>query len=227
MFFSHLPKDGIADKTIKLVHHLAQTPPTYWNDSQNKKIVQCMNMLIQLKESGSIAGGRPCGLQTCWTIKKSELEKHTIGNIIGKSNQFKVFSDIICKGTVPSMHEAIIGIKRSSETILGAMESMIEVPLDVYKHEKFSPMFDYAQAWITSRFDLICGLKNTESKLELFHFKRYDDEDLLCGKRRTISFPQRMFVDGKASEICGLHQFGQMCFTTNRDQATYVEGQPL
>ncbi len=49
IFFSHLPKDGIAEETIKLAHNLAQTPPTYRNVSQNKKIEQCMNTLIQLK----------------------------------------------------------------------------------------------------------------------------------------------------------------------------------
>ena len=92
-----------------------------------------MNTLIQLKESGAIGGG-PCGLRTCWTFKKSELEKHKIGNIIGMQNSFRDFNDIICEGTAPSMHEAIVGIKRSPETILGSMESMIEVPLDVYKH---------------------------------------------------------------------------------------------
>ena len=78
MFFIHLPKDGIADETIKLAHHLVQTPSAYWNVSQNKEIKQCMNALIQLKDSGAI-GGRPCNLDTCWTFKKSELEKHNIG----------------------------------------------------------------------------------------------------------------------------------------------------
>ncbi len=77
MFFSHLPKDAIADKTIKLAHHLAQTQSANQNISQNKKIEQCTNTLIQLKVSGAIGGG-PCGLHTCWTFKKSELEKHKI-----------------------------------------------------------------------------------------------------------------------------------------------------
>ena len=61
MFFSHLPKDAITDETIKLAHHLAQTPSANQILSQNKKIEQCMNTLIQLKESGAIGGG-PCGL---------------------------------------------------------------------------------------------------------------------------------------------------------------------
>ena len=73
------------------------------------------------------------------------------------------------------MHEAIVGIKRSPKTIFGSMESMIEVPLDVYEHLNFSPMFDYAQVWITSRYELIFGLKNTENTLELFRFIRYGD----------------------------------------------------
>jgi len=142
MFFSHLPKDGIADETIKLAHHLVQTLPTYRNISQNKEIKQCMNTLIQLKESGAI-GGEHCGLRTCWVFKKSELENHKIGSFNGLHNSFHAFNDIICEGTAPSMHEAIVGIKRSPETIFGSMESMIEVPLDVYEHLNFSPMFDY------------------------------------------------------------------------------------
>ena len=187
MFFGHLPKDGIADKTIKLAHHLAQTPSAYWNVSQNKEIKQCMNALIQLKESGAIGGG-PCGLRTFWTFKKTEIEIHNIGNIVGYGKSFKVFNDIICEGTKPSIHEAIVGIKRSDETILGAKESMIEVPLDVYEHLNFSPMFDYSQAWMTSRYDLIVGLKNTESKLELYHFNKYGGEDLPCGGRKIRCF---------------------------------------
>ena len=127
-----------------------------------------MNTLIQLKESVAIGGG-PCGLQTCQTFKKSEIKKHKIGNIIGFQNSFKVFNDITAKELSRPMHEAIVGIKRSDETILGAKESMIDVPLDDYKRLDFSPMFDYTQAWITSRYDLIVRLKNTESKLELFH----------------------------------------------------------
>ena len=107
-----------------------------------------------------------------------------IGSIIGMRNSFIVFNDTICEGTAPSMHEAIVGIKRSPETILGSMESMIEVPLDVYEHLIFSPMFDYSQAWMTSRYDLIVGLKNTESKLELYHFNKYGGEDLPCGGRK-------------------------------------------
>jgi hypothetical protein len=220
MFFSHLPKDGIADETIKLAHHLAQTPSAYWNISQNKEIKQCMNALIQLKDSGAI-GGRPCMLDICWTFKKSELEKHTIGNIIGKQKAFRVFNDIICKGTAPSMHEAIVGIKRSPKTILGSMESMIEVPLDVYVHLNFSPMFDYTQAWITLRYELIFRLKNTENKLEMFRLIRYGDEDLPSGKRRSGSFPARIFVDGKPSKKFLVHRFGQMCFTTNRNKAMW------
>ena len=164
IFCSHLPKDGIAEETIKLAHHLTQTPSAFWNVSQNKEIEQCFNTLIQLKESGAIGGGT-CGLDTCWTFKNSELEKHKIGSIIGMRNSFIVFNDIICEGTAPSMHEAIVGIKRSPETILGSMESMIEVPLDVYKHLICLPMFDYTRAWITSRYELVFGLKNTESKL--------------------------------------------------------------
>ena len=112
-------------------------------------------------------------------------------------NSFRVFDDIICEGTAPSMHEAIVGIKSSPETIFGSMESMIEVPLDVYEHLNFSPMFDYTQVWITSRYELIFGLKNTENKLELFRFIRYGDEDLPSGFRKSGIFPARMFVDGK------------------------------
>ncbi len=118
-------------------------------------------------------------------------------------------------------HEAIVGIKRSDETILGAKESMIDVPLDVYEHLDFLPMFDYTQAWITSRYDLILGLKNTESKLELYHFNRYGDEDLPCGARKNRTFPERIFVEGKASKMFKLHRFGQMCFTTNRNKAMW------
>ena len=106
---------------------------------------------------------------------------------------FKVFNDIICEGTKPSIHEAIVGIKRSDETILGAKESMIEVPLDVYEHLIFSPMFDYSQAWMTSRYDLIVGLKNTESKLELYHFNKYGGQDLPCGRRKIRCF-RRFFL---------------------------------
>ena len=118
-------------------------------------------------------------------------------------------------------YDTIVGIKRSHETILGSMESMIEVPLDVYKHLKFSPMFDYTRAWITSRYELIFGLKNTESKLELFRFIRYGDDVLPSGKRKCGSFPARMFVDGKPSKTFYLHRFGQMCFTTNRNKAMW------
>jgi hypothetical protein len=60
-------------------------------------------------------------------------------------NSFRVFDDSICEGTALSMREAIVGIKRSPETIFGSMESLIEVPLDVYEHLNFSPMFDYTQ----------------------------------------------------------------------------------
>ena len=140
-------------------------------------------------------------------------------------NSFRVFNDIICEGTAPSMHEAIVGIKRSPETILGSMKSMIEVPLDVYKHLQFSPMFDYTRAWITSRYELIFGLKNTESKLELFRFIRYGDEDLPSGARKNGSFPARMFVEGKASRLFILHRFGQLCFTTNRDNTMWRASQ--
>jgi hypothetical protein len=217
MFFSHLPKDGIADESIKLAHHLVQTPSAYRNVSQNLEIEKCMNKLIQLKDSGAI-GGRPCNLRTCWTFQKSEIEKHFIGNIIGGRNAFRVFGDIICEGTAPSIHEAIVGINRSLGTILGSMESMIEVPLDVYEHLNYSPMFDYTRAWITSRYELIYGLKNAENKLELFRFSSNGDEDLPCGYRKTGAFPRRMFVDGKVQIKFNVHRFGQMCFTTNRNK---------
>ena len=216
MFFN-LPKDGIADESIKLAHHLVQTPSAYRNVSQNLEIEKCMNKLIQLKDSGAI-GGHPCNLRTCWTFQKSEIEKHNIGIIAGKRNSFRVFSDIICEGTAPSIHEAIVGINRSLGTILGSMESMIEVPLDVYEHLNFSPMFDYTRVWITSRYELIYGIKNTENKLELF---RSSDEDKLSGSRKRGSIPGRMFVDGKNSGTFLMHRFGQMCFTTNRNQAMW------
>jgi len=183
MFFSHLPKDGIAEETIKLAHHLAQTPSAYRNVSQNLEIEKCMNKLIQLKDSGAI-GGCPCNLGTCWTFQKSEIEKHFIGNISGSANQFRVFGDIICEGTAPSMHEAIVGINRSLGTILGSMESMIEVPHDVCEHLNFSPMFEYSRAWITSRYELIYGLKNAENKLELFCTVSRE-----TGFRKNITFP--------------------------------------
>ena len=109
----------------------------------------------------------------------------------------------------------LLGLKGHLKLFFGSMESMIEVLLDVYKHLKFSPMFDYTRAWITSRYELIFGLKNTESKLELFRFIRYGDEDLPSGVRKNGSFPARMFVEGKASKMFMLHRFGQMCFTTN------------
>ena len=56
----------------------------------------------------------------------------------------------------------LLGLKGHLKLFFGSMESMIEVLLDVYKHLKFSPMFDYTRAWITSRYELIFGLKNTE-----------------------------------------------------------------
>ena len=90
-------------------------------------------------------------------------------------------------------HEAIVEIKRSDETILGAKESMIEVPLDVYEHLDFLPMFDYTQAWMTSMYDVILGLKNTVSKLELYHFDRYGDEHLPCGAQK-IELSRRGFL---------------------------------
>ena len=212
MFFSHLPKDGIAEETIKLAHHLAQTLSAYRNVSQNLEIEKCMNKLIQLKDSGAI-GGCPCNLGTCWTFQKSEIEKQFIGNISGSANQFRVFGDIICEGTAPSMHEAIVGINRSLGTILGSMESMIEVPHDVCEHLNFSPMFEYSRAWITSRYELIYGLKNAENKLELFCTVSRE-----TGFRKNITFPARMFVDGKEQKTFRLHRLGQMCFTTNRDK---------
>jgi hypothetical protein len=214
MFFSHLPKDGIADETIKLAHHLAQTPSAYRNVSQNLEIEKCMNKLIQLKDSGAI-GGCPCNLGTCWTFQKSEIEKHFIGNISGSANQFRVFGDIICEGTAPSMHEAIVGINRSLGTILGSMESMIEVPHDVCEHLNYSPMFEYSRAWITSRYELIYGLKNAENKLGLFSGNPVSRK---TGYWKTGAFPGRMFVDGKVQKTFRVHRFGQMCFTTNRDK---------
>jgi hypothetical protein len=133
-------------------------------------------------------------------------------------NSFIVFNDIICEGTALSMHEAIVGIKRSHETILGSMESLIEVPLDVYKHLICLPMFDCTRVWITTRYELISGLKNTESKLELFRHIRYGGEDAPSGTPKKGVFPGRMFVDGKPSKTFLLHRFGQMCFTTNRSK---------
>jgi hypothetical protein len=68
--------------------------------------------------------------------------------------------------------------------------SIIEVPGDVLEHCGFRPFAQNANAFITSRFDLLCGLKNKNGELEMFHMG-----ELSGHGRKSIRFPRRMFVD--------------------------------
>ena len=167
-----------------------------------------------MKSRGEI-GGKPCGLGTCWTYNKKAIGKHRIGRMVGRRNSFKVYPKIICTGNAPSLTEVINAIKRTKGTKIGKNVSIIEVPGDVLEHCGIRPFAQNANAFITSRFDLLCGLKNENGELEMIHMGEKKGEG-----RKTISIPRRMFVDGLQENNKQLQKgrFGLMCFSANRNK---------
>jgi len=204
---------------IKRLHILNQTPSYRRSDDEKDEIDLLMEKLHQMKSRGEI-GGRPCGLGTSWTYKKKEIVKHKIGRMVGHRNGFIVFPEIICTGDNPSLGEVISAIKRTKDTKIGKDVSIIEVPSDMLEYCGFDQIAQNAKSFITSRFEIICGLKNENGELEVY----YCGEKYSIGKgRKTVVIPRRMFVHGKwkATKQISRGRFGLMCFSANRDKSDW------
>ena len=201
---------------IKRLHYLNQTPSYRRSVIENNEIIQLIKKLNQMKSRGEI-GGKPCGLKTSWTFKKNECEKHSIGKIVGVNNSFKVFPKIICSGDTPSLGEVITAIKQTNGTKIGKEVSIMEVPVDVLEYCRFVPIAKNAKAFITSRFESIFALKNKNGEMEMYH----NNGNSTSGKRRNITFPQRMFVDEKKKKLMQRGRFGLLCFSVNRNQSDW------
>ncbi len=135
-------------------------------------------------------------------------------------NSFKVYPDIICTGNAPSLSEVINAVKRTKGTKIGKNVSIIEVPGDVLEHCGFRPFVQNANAFITSRFDLLFRLKNENGELEMFYMRdKWKGE----GTRKTITIPRRMFVDRlhEKHKCMQRGRFGLMCFSANRDKSDW------
>jgi len=147
-------------------------------------------------------------------VQKEENGKHRIGSMVGTRNSFKVFSEIICTGNAPSLIEVITAIKRTKDTKIGKDVSIIEVPVDMLEYCCFRPFAQNAKAFITSRFELLCGLKNKNGELEMY----YMGEKTSKGEgRKTVEISRRMFADRSREESKSLQRgrFGLMCFSAN------------
>jgi hypothetical protein len=91
--------------------------------------------------------------------------------------------------------EVITAIKQANGTKIGKEVSIMEVPVDVLEYCGFVPIAKNAKAFITSRFETIFALKNKNGEMEMYH--NNGNIQSTGGKRRNISFPQRMFVNGQ------------------------------
>ena len=115
--------------------------------------------------------------------------------MVGQSNSFKVFSDIICNGDAPSLIEVITAIKQTKDTKIGKGVSIIKVPVDMLEHCCFGPFAQNTKAFITSRFETLCGLKNKNGELEMYCMGKKKGNG-----RKEVTIPRRMFVDGKGKK---------------------------
>jgi hypothetical protein len=201
---------------IKRLHILNQTPTYRRTDNEENEIKVLIENLIQMKSRGEI-GGKPCGLGTCWTYNKKAIGEHRIGRMVGCRNSFKVYPEIICTGNAPSLSEVINAIKRTKGTKIGKNVSIIEVPGDVLEHCDIRPFAQNANVFITSRFELVCGLKNENGELEMFHMGVTKGHG-----RKSITIHNRMFVDRlQVSKCLYRGRFGLMCFSANRDKSDW------
>jgi hypothetical protein len=176
-----------------------------------------MKQLLQMKSRGEI-GGKPCSLDTAWTYEKKVIGKHRIGRMVGGQNSFKVYPEIICIGDNPSLGEVITAIKQTKDTKIGKEVSIIEVTVDALEYCGYEPFAQNAKAFITSRFELLYGLKNKNGELEMYHMGSKKGEG-----RKTVFIPRRMFVDRPLDENKQQQRgrFGLMCFTANRDKSDW------
>ncbi len=204
-------------KLIKRLHLLNQKPNYRRSDTEKDEIDLIMKQFLQMKSMGEI-GGKPCGLDTAWTYEKEAIGKHKIGRMVGQQNGFKVYPDIICTGDNPSLGEVITAIKQTKDTKIGKEVSIIEVPVDALEYCGYEPFAQNAKAFITSRFELIYGLKNKNGELEVYHFGNKKGEG-----RKNVSIRRRMFVDRPLDENKAQQKgrFGLMCFTANRDKSDW------
>ncbi len=148
-------------------------------------------------------------------VQKEENGKHRIGSMVGTRNSFKVFSEIICTGNAPSLIEVITAIKRTKDTKIGKEVSIIEVPVDMLEHCGFALFPQNTKALITSRFELLCGLKNKNGELEMYYMGETKGNG-----RKTAVISRRMFVDRPWEERIQLlrGRLGLMCFSANRNK---------
>ena len=201
---------------IKQLHILNQTPTYRRSVIEKDEIDLLIKKLHQMKTRGEI-GGKPCDLGTSWTYKKEAIVKHRIGRMVGWRNSFKVLPGIICTGNAPSLTEVINGIKRTKDTKIGKDVSIIEVPVDVLEHCSFVPFAQNAKAFITSRFELLYGLKNKNGELEMY----YMGEKTSKGEvRKKAEILKSMFVNGESKQTL-IGRFGLMCFSANRDKSDW------
>jgi hypothetical protein len=202
---------------IKKLHYLNQTPSYRRSVIENNEIIQLIKKLNQMKSRGEI-GGKPCSLGTSWTYKKKEIGKHRIGRMVGQCKSFIVFPEIICTGNAPSLIEVINAIKQTKNTKIRKEVSIIEVPVDALEYCGYEPFVQNAKAFITSRFELIYGLKNKNGELEMYHMGNVKGEG-----RKTVVIPRRMFVDGPRNRFKQFTRgrFGLMCFSANRDKSDW------
>ena len=169
-----------------------------------------------MKSRGEI-GGKPCGLGTCWTYNKKTIGKHRIGRMVGARSSFRVYPEIICTGNAPSLSEVINAIKRTKGTKIGKNVSIIELPGDVLEYYGFRPFAQNANAFITSRFEIVCGLKNENGELEMFHMGETKGHG-----RKSIKIHNRMFMDRlQVKKQLTKGRFGLMCFSANRDKSDW------
>jgi hypothetical protein len=201
---------------IKRLHNLNQTPSYRRSDAEKNEIENLMKKLNEMKSRGEI-GGKPCGLRTSWTFEKKHIGKHRIGRMVGKRNAFKVYPEIICTGDNPSLGEVISAIKRTKNTKLGKDVSIIEVPSDMLEYCGFDQIVQNAKPFITSRFEIIFGMKNENGELEMYYF----GEKISKGEgRKNVTIPKRMFANSQRTERKSIlrGRFGLMCFSSNRNK---------
>ncbi len=95
--------------------------------------------------------------------------------------------------------------------------SIIKVPEDMLEYCCFRPFAQNAKAFITSRFELLCGLKNKNGELEMYHMGETKGKG-----RKAVKISRRMFVDRPQEERIPMQilkgRFGFMCFSANRDK---------
>ena len=201
---------------IKRLHNLNQTPSYRRSDAEKYEIQNIMKKLNEMKSRGEI-GGKPCGLNISWTFEKNQIGEHRIGRMVGQSMSFIVYPEIICTGDNPSLGEVISGIKQTKNTKIGKDVSIIEVPSDMLEYCGFDQIAQNAKSFITSRFEIIFGLKNENGELEMYYF----GEKISKGEgRKNITIPKRMFANSQRTmgKVLSRGRFGLMCFSTNRNK---------